>query len=128
MRGDEVIVIVPRRRGGQGEQVLGLPKGHLDGEETPLQAALREVREETGAQTEPIGELGEIRYRYERRRVIVDKRVLFYLLRYRSGELKPDHEIDEVRWMPLAEATHALSYKGEREMVARAMSRLQSDR
>lgn len=128
VRDDEVIVIVPRRRGSHGGQVLGLPKGHLDGDETPLQAAVREVREETGVEAEPIDELGEIEYQYERRGTTVDKRVVFYLLRYREGELDHDHEIDEVRWMPMDEAVHALSYEGEREMVARALSRSRPDR
>ena len=66
--------------------MLGLPKGHLDGDETSLEAAQREVREETGVETEPIGELGEIRYQYEHRGTTVDKRVVFYLLKYVSGE------------------------------------------
>jgi 8-oxo-dGTP pyrophosphatase MutT (NUDIX family) len=127
VRGDEVIVIVPARRGRHDEKVLGLPKGHLDGDETPLEAALREVREETGVETDPIDELGEIRYEYERRNVTVDKRVVFYLLQYRSGELQHDHEIDEVRWMPLEEAVRRLTYEGERQIAASALSRLRSD-
>ena len=126
MRGDDVIVIVPARRGRQGEPVLGLPKGHLDGDETPLQAALREVREETGVESEPVQELGEIRYQFERPSATVDKRVVFFLLNYRSGELSHDHEIEEVRWMPLEEAVHDLTYEGEREMASRALSRLRS--
>ena len=127
VRGDEVIVIVPARRGRRGERVLGLPKGHLDGDETPVQAAVREVREETGVESEPAGELGEINYRFERRNARVDKRVVFYLMEYRSGELHHDHEIEEVRWMPLQDAVRALSYEGEREIAARALSRLRED-
>ena len=48
MRGDEMIVIVPVKRDANGNRVLGLPKGHPDGDETPEQAATREVSEETG--------------------------------------------------------------------------------
>ncbi len=128
LRGQEVAVIVPARRGRGGLRVLGLPKGHLDGDETPLQAAVREVREETGVEAEPVGELGEIRYQYERKGTLVDKRVVFYLLRYVAGELGHDHEIEEVRWMPLAEAIEAVSYEGEREMLIRALSRSGPDR
>ena len=123
MRGDEVVVIVPKRRGNQDGRVLGLPKGHLDGDENELEAAIREVREETGVEAEPVGKLGEISYTYERRGRVIDKRVVFYLLEYRSGELDHDHEIEQVQWMPLSEAVHALTYEGEREMVARALSR-----
>ena len=128
VRGDDVAVIVPKRRGNPDGKVLGLPKGHLDGDETEVEAAVREVREETGVVAEPVAKLGEIRYRYERRGEPIDKRVVFYLLEYRSGELSHDHEIEEVHWMPIEEALHALSYSGEREMVARALSRRASDR
>ncbi|MBV8432266.1 MAG: NUDIX domain-containing protein [Solirubrobacterales bacterium] len=124
----DVIVIVPRRRGNQGGTVLGLPKGHLDGDETEVEAATREVREETGVVAEPVARLGEIRYSYERRGQPIDKRVVFYLFEYRSGELSHDHEIEHVRWMPLQDAVHELTYSGEREMVARALSRRASDR
>ena len=35
VRGDDVVVIVPVKRDAQGNRVLGLPKGHPDGDETP---------------------------------------------------------------------------------------------
>src|SRR5262249_55577597 len=66
VRGREVVVIVPTRRAPDGARVLGLPKGHVDPGETPVQAAEREVREETGVVAEPLGELGEARYWYMR--------------------------------------------------------------
>ena len=128
VRDAEVIVIVPRRRGAQGDEVLGLPKGHLDGDETELEAAIREVREETGVVAEPVEKLGEISYTYERRGQPINKRVAFYLLQYRSGELAHDHEIEQVHWMPLEQAARSLTYKGEREMVQRALSRQAADR
>ncbi len=128
VRGDDIAVIVPKRRGGQGSKVLGLPKGHLDGDETEVEAAVREVREETGLVAEPVAKLGEIRYSYERKGTSIDKRVAFYLLEYRSGELSHDHEVERVQWMPIQEALEALTYSGEREMVSRALSRRASDR
>jgi 8-oxo-dGTP pyrophosphatase MutT (NUDIX family) len=128
VRDGDVVVIVPRRRGAHGDKVLGLPKGHLDGNESELEAAIREVREETGVEVEPVEKLGEISYTFERRRQPVDKRVAFFLLEYRSGELAHDHEIEQVRWMPLEEAVSSLTYEGEREMVQRALSRRASDR
>lgn len=128
VRDGQVIVIVPKRRGAQNDKVLGLPKGHLDGAETEVEAAVREVREETGVVAEPIEKLGEISYTYERRGHPIDKRVVFYLLEYRSGELAHDHEIEQVHWMPLEQAAQSLSYQGERDMVKRALSRRASDR
>jgi 8-oxo-dGTP pyrophosphatase MutT (NUDIX family) len=127
VRDDDVIVIVPRRRGSQGGQVLGLPKGHPDGDESDLEAATREIREETGVVAEPVAKLGEVRYSYERRGRPIDKRVVFFLFEYRSGDLSHDHEIEHVQWMPLVDAVRELTYSGEREMVAKALSHRSSN-
>jgi 8-oxo-dGTP pyrophosphatase MutT (NUDIX family) len=123
-RGDNVAVIVPVRRDARGQRVLGLPKGHPDGDETPEQAATREVNEETGLEVELVDRLGEVEYRYERRGRAVRKRVAFFLFDYISGDLADhDHEIEDACWMPITEALEALSYDGERDMVRRALSR-----
>ena len=129
VRGDEVVVIVPVKRAADGRRVLGLPKGHLDGDETPEQAARREVAEEAGVTVELVEELGDVQYRYERRGRRVAKTVRFYLFSYLSGSVDDhDHEIEEARWMPLEQAARELTYAGEREMVERALSRSAEDR
>ncbi len=127
--GDRVVVIVPVKRAADGSRVLGLPKGHLDGDETPEQAARREVAEEAGVSGELIGPLGDVEYTYERRGRKTAKRVRFYLYEYRDGDVADhDHEIEDARWMSLQAAARELSYPGEREMVRRAMSRSNADR
>jgi 8-oxo-dGTP pyrophosphatase MutT (NUDIX family) len=129
VRGDETVVIVPTRRGAQGQRVLALPKGHVDPGETPDQTALREVREETGVDAELVERLGEVRYFYQRAGKRIFKRVTFYLFAYRGGSLDDhDDEVEEARWMPLEQATRALSYEGEREMAERALSAIVRDR
>jgi 8-oxo-dGTP pyrophosphatase MutT (NUDIX family) len=128
VRGNDVVVIVPVKRDAAGNRVLGLPKGHADGDETPEAAATREVREETGVDAELIDELGDVRYTYQRGGRQVDKLVRFYLFEYRSGDVADhDHEIEDARWMPMAQAAESLTYSGEREMVARALSRRTPD-
>lgn len=126
----ECIVIVPSRRAANGSRVLALPKGHPDGAETPEQAALREVREETGVRAHVVARLGEVRYWYQRdgRRIV--KRVAFYLLQHEHGDPRShqDEEIDEARWMDLEQAGGALTHSGEREMTRLALSRLASGR
>ncbi len=129
VRGDEVVVIVPVKRDAAGNRVLGLPKGHPDGSEAPEAAALREVREETGVEGELVGELGDVRYWYQRGGRRVFKLVTFFLMEYRSGDLADhDHEVEQACWMPLTQAARSLTYAGEREMVVRALSKTASDR
>jgi 8-oxo-dGTP pyrophosphatase MutT (NUDIX family) len=129
VRDGQVLVIVPARRAADGSRVLGLPKGHLDDGETSLQAATREVREETGVEAEWICDLGEVRYWYVRDRRRIAKSVVFFLFRYVSGDpVDHDDEVLEARWMGLAEAQETLTYPGEREMVARALAICEQDR
>src|ERR1700677_3897463 len=66
LRDEQVVVIVPTRRAADGSRVLCLPKGHLDPGENALQAAQREVREETGVESELVRKLGEVQYHYRR--------------------------------------------------------------
>jgi 8-oxo-dGTP pyrophosphatase MutT (NUDIX family) len=123
VRGEELLVIVPTRRAADRSRVLGLPKGHIDPGETQLQAAAREVREETGVEVALVRELGEVRYWYTRDGRAVPKVVFFYLFRYVSGDpADHDDEVEEARWMGLAEARRALTYEGEREIVGRALA------
>jgi len=122
----EIIVIVPTRRAADGSKVLALPKGHPDGAESSLQAALREVREEAGVQAEVVGTLGEVRYWYQRGGRRIAKVVEFFLLRYVSGDVEDhDHEVEQARWVPATEALETLTYAGERDMVRRALSQVQ---
>lgn len=123
VRGEEVLVIVPTRRAADGSEVLALPKGHIDAGESRLQAAIREVREETGVDVEPVLELGEVRYWYVRSGRRIPKSVFFFLFRYTSGDpADHDDEVLDARWMPLRQAQKELSYVGEREMVGRALA------
>jgi 8-oxo-dGTP pyrophosphatase MutT (NUDIX family) len=121
VRDEQLLAIVPTRRAADGSRVLGLPKGHIDPGENALQAALREVREETGVTAELVAELGEVRYWYRRGGRTIPKSVVFYLFRYLSGDTADhDDEVEQARWIELRDASTALSYPGEREMVERA--------
>jgi 8-oxo-dGTP pyrophosphatase MutT (NUDIX family) len=120
MRGRPFVAVVRVR-----DEILALPKGHPDGEESPEEAARREVREETGVEAELIEPLGDVRYWYVRGGERVAKIVAFFLFRYQSGSVADhDHEAEEALWIPLDEAPRRLAYKGEREMAEAARSRL----
>jgi len=123
LRGEEVAVIVPKRRAADGKRVLALPKGHVDPGETALEAAEREVREEAGVIGEPVRQLGEARYQYRRDGRQIEKTVSFYLFRYLKGSIEDhDDEVEEASWLPLAEAQRKLTYEAEREIVRSALA------
>jgi 8-oxo-dGTP pyrophosphatase MutT (NUDIX family) len=119
VRGDDVIVIVPRGR----RRIHGLPKGGANAGERPEQTAAREVREETGINATVRERLGQVDYTYRRGGRPIAKTVHFFLCEFEDGDTADhDHEVDDARWMPLAEARRRLSYPGERAMIARALS------
>jgi 8-oxo-dGTP pyrophosphatase MutT (NUDIX family) len=107
------------------DDILALPKGHPEKGESSQDAALREVREETGLEATPVEKLGDIKYWYARDGDRVMKIVTFFLFHYRSGRLEDhDHEVEEALWIPLEEAPERLAYKSEKEMAETALSRV----
>jgi 8-oxo-dGTP pyrophosphatase MutT (NUDIX family) len=113
-------------RPGGKDDVWALPKGLVGPGESPAETALREVTEETGVHGRLVEKLGDVRYVYTWKGERVFKVVSFFLVRYSGGRLGdiPDefrHEVAETRWLPLAEAPRLLSYKGEKEMAAKAL-------
>jgi len=125
VRDRSCVVIVPTRRAADGSRVLALPKGHPEPGESAADAALREVREEAGVSATLREKLGDVRYFYQRGGRRIAKVVSFYLLDYVAGEPEEhDHEVEEARWMALEEAAKQLTYRGERDMAARALGRL----
>jgi 8-oxo-dGTP pyrophosphatase MutT (NUDIX family) len=113
----------------KSKPVLCLPKGLVDPGEKPIDAAVREVREETGLTAEPIAKLADSKYVYVRswgdgERVF--KIVSFYLLRYVSGridDIAPEMRIEvaRARWVRLDDASALLAYRGEKEMARKAL-------
>lgn len=106
-----------------------LPKGLVGPGESPEVTALREVREEAGIETELVAPLDPIEYWYVgwrgKQRVRFHKRVHFFLLAYQRGDVRDhDHEVNEARWVPLAEAQTMLAFKGERDVLAQAAAHL----
>jgi hypothetical protein len=83
------------------------------------------VREEAGVEADLVEKLGDVRYWYQRDGRRIAKVVSFYLFDYRSGDVADhDAEVEEARWVPLEEAVRQLTYRGEREMVERALERV----
>ena len=123
-RGPEVALAARRTR--RGALAWGLPKGLVESGEEPAQAAVREVREETGLEAEIRQALGEISYWYVWDGVRVRKRVAFFLMEAVGGDTSEhDHEMEEVRWFPLSRAPKVASYPSERDVLGRAAALLE---
>ena len=92
-----------------------LPKGKLEEDESWEEGALREVEEETGLACELGDEAGRTRY--------VDGRghnkEVRYLWMTGGGEAEARNEVDEVRWLPLDEATGVLTYRRDADLLSR---------
>ena len=109
--------------------VLALPKGIVDPGERAIDTAVREAREETGLLVRPGPRLGDVRYVYTRAGERIFKVVVFHLLHWRGGrlgEIAPEMRVEVARaeWLRLADAPALLSYRGERDMAARAAEAL----
>jgi 8-oxo-dGTP pyrophosphatase MutT (NUDIX family) len=121
--GDEGIEIcLAARRTRRGDLAWGLPKGVVELDEAPETAALREVAEETGLEAEIERDLGTVRYFYVWQGVRVRKQVRFFLMRATGGDVAShDDEMEDVRWFGARSAIKRTSYRGERELVERAV-------
>ena len=98
-----------------------LPKGHIEEGETPEQAAVREVQEETGIESEISKELGVINFWFMAGGNRIHKTVHHYLFREVGGKLAPQlTEVDDVGWFPLAEIVELLAYPDEKKLIAKS--------
>ncbi|HMG32645.1 MAG TPA: NUDIX domain-containing protein [Blastocatellia bacterium] len=123
-----------RRRRGKIEVALicvgederwQLPKGLIDKGESTEAAAVREVREEAGIETEPIERIDKIEYWYNwtenGEKFRYHKFVYFYLLGFKSGDVADhDSEVNDARWFEINEAIEVLAFRSERKVVERA--------
>jgi 8-oxo-dGTP pyrophosphatase MutT (NUDIX family) len=128
VRGRPMVAVI--RPQGKQEGLWALPKGRIDPGEEPAETAIREVREETGVEGRLVAKLGDVRYVYTWNGQRIFKVVSFYLLRAGRGRIgaideRMRVEVAEAAWLPLEEAPRLLAYRGEREMAAKALERLQ---
>ena len=130
--------VVARRMDGNVHLLLirdpygkwGLPKGHVENGESSCEAALREVREETGLTHLEAGpSLGSIDWYFRLRGDLVHKFCDYFLMASPDGDTSPEvsEGIAECRWFPVDEAIETVAYDNAREVVVRAADALNSD-
>jgi 8-oxo-dGTP pyrophosphatase MutT (NUDIX family) len=124
-------LLIGRRdqKDASGKKILwSLPKGHIEEGETPEQAALREVAEETGIQSEITKSLGVIDFWFMAGGKRIHKTVHHYLFRESGGLLAAqESEVDEVAWFPLGEIIDKLASPDEKKLIARTNATTELD-
>jgi len=110
-------ILLIRARDLRDRPVWTLPKGTLAPGESSADAALREVREETGWRCEIVRELEDVTYWFQRDGRRVRKSVRWFLMRPLEQAGEHDHEVDEVAWVTRAEALDRLRYESDRRLV-----------
>lgn len=97
------------------------PKGKLDPGETLEEAALREVKEETGLKCRIVRRVAVTRYRYRTRSPgrFRPKAVHYFLMQRITRRIRvPGEEVDRAEWFELEEAARTLSYIQDRELLS----------
>jgi ADP-ribose pyrophosphatase YjhB (NUDIX family) len=118
VRSDEARAALIARRDRRGRLLWSLPKGHVEGDETHEQTAIREVAEETGVTGEIVAALGTIDFWFVTGRSRIHKTVHHYLLLRTDGELSDaDTEVSAVAWVPLGQVARRLAYADERRLL-----------
>jgi bis(5'-nucleosidyl)-tetraphosphatase len=99
-----------------------LPKGHLEGSETPEQAAVRETREETGLDVFMMpGFKEEIEYHFmDRTKGLIRKKVIFFLGESFSKEVQLSFEHQGYSWLGLEDAKRKVTFDSAKSLLAKA--------
>ncbi|MDO8620996.1 MAG: NUDIX hydrolase [Candidatus Levybacteria bacterium] len=99
------------------------PKGLIDNKETKEQAALREVKEETGADGKIIKTLTPVTYWFVFEREKIRKTVYYFLMEFTGGDItKHDHEMEAVEWLDIEKVEERLTYKSDQKVWREAQN------
>jgi len=96
-----------------------IPKGHVEGNETEAETAVREIREETNLRVRlDTAFRRETRYSpYEG----IEKQVVFFAAEALSSDMKnQESEVSSLEWLPSEEAALAMTYDSDREVLSQA--------
>ena len=115
---DDGRILLIRARDLRNQPVWTLPKGALNPGESSADAAVREVREETGWRCEVVRELTAVTYWFQRSGQRIRKTVRWYLMRPLEKVGEHDHEVDEVLWTDPADARSRLRYDSDLKLLA----------
>ncbi len=115
---DNKEVLLIKTKNLKNETVITFPKGHIEKNESALEAAMREVKEETGVEASVIKKIKDVEYWFVHQGQKVHKKVSWFLMKpVKIGKSK-NVEVDEVFWYDINKVDQILSYKSDKELIA----------
>ena len=119
-------VLIVRRARPPAHNIFTLPGGAVETGETLTQAVVREVKEETALDIEPVALAGfrEVILPDQTGRVERHFVVLCFAAHYRAGTATPNEELAELRWVDPAEVSQLRTTEGLAEIIAEAVEKL----
>lgn len=122
LKDGQVLLIKNAAMRDKNKAYWGFPKGHINPGEKSEQAALREIKEETGVEAEIVKKLGDSRYIFTKKGEKIFKVVVYFELKFVSGEIKAqDLEVLDVKWVDPKEALILLSFKKDQDFLKQVM-------
>lgn len=111
-------VLLVQVKSMKGRKIWTFPKGHIEQGETPRQAALREVLEETGYKASIVKPLLKVRYAFTLKGRYVKKVVQWYLMKKlgRIGKHDPS-EILTINWVSINKAKEMVEYPSDKRLL-----------
>jgi len=106
------------------------PKGHIEENESDIETVKREVKEETSIDDIDIikGFKGEISYFYRRNKALISKKVVFYLAKTQTEQVKLSYEHKGYEWLTYEKAMERLTFKNAKEMLEKADNFLKANK
>lgn len=119
LRQQEVLLI--RVSDMKGRPVWSFPKGRIDAGESPAQAAVREVLEETGWSCRIDADLSTTEYWFQREGRRFRKTVVWFKMAPIELTGIPDGEVEDAQWVERTEALRRLTYASDAALLSRAL-------
>ncbi|MBA7596340.1 NUDIX domain-containing protein [candidate division WOR-3 bacterium] len=114
-KGEKVLLI--KTEDLKGNPVWTFPKGIIEKGEKAKDAALREVREETGYDVKIVRLLDVVEYFFRREGELIKKSVKWFLMEPIKRMEEPDWEVSEITWIKYDEAKELLTYRSDRKLI-----------
>jgi len=135
MKLEQAFGVIPVRKHGESWQVFVVkrtegfwefPKGHPDEEETEIESAVRELKEESGLTADNLlrKEPFIIHYQYQKNHRLQSKSVRYYLFTASGNIALQEEEVVEGKWVDLQEATQILTYDTCKSIAAKVALKL----